>query len=190
MISNFISGQPIHYQPVSFERQGYQIHLAAIAGEDQKFANHFGLDFDAIKGAYEKNKKGGKIRGGSTITQQTAKNVFFWQGRDWIRKALEAYTSILTEIVWGKKRILTHYANVAEMGEGIYGVEAAAQHYFGKSAKHLSAEQAALIVASLPSPKKTNPNKNTGRIRSKQRWILRQMRNLAGDKQVKELLAN
>ncbi len=190
MVANYIGGKKIIYEPTDYASQGKQLKLAAIAGEDQKFPNHFGLDFDAIKGAIEYNEEGKKIRGGSTITQQTSKNVFFWQGRDWIRKGLEAYSSLLTEIIWGKQKILEHYLNVAEMGEGIYGVKAASKHYFGKAPDQLSAEQAAMIIACLPNPKKMNPNNRTAFLLKKQKWILRQMRNLDGDPKVKKIIAN
>lgn len=185
MLSNKIKGHAINYEPIGFEEQGNNIKLAALSGEDQNFLTHYGLDFSAIRSAMDNNLKGKAVRGGSTISQQTAKNIFLWQGRDWIRKGLEAYTTLCIELVWGKKRILEHYLNVAEMGEGIYGVQAAAQFYFKKNADDLSQQQAALLIASLPSPKKMNPNKPSKVLNRKKAWIVKQMKIM---KQHKEMI--
>lgn len=157
--------------------------LAVIASEDQKFNTHKGFDIEAIKSAYKNNSKGKKIKGGSTISQQTAKNAFLWQGRSWIRKGLEAYFTVLIELVWGKKRIMEVYLNIAEMGNGIYGIEAASQKYFGKSAKHISASDAALIAAILPSPKKYSASNPGPYVRKRQSWITRQMRHVSWEYQ-------
>jgi monofunctional biosynthetic peptidoglycan transglycosylase len=130
---------------------------AAIAAEDAKFCSHNGFDTDAIEQAMERNARGGRIRGGSTISQQTAKNVFLWQGEGWTRyarKGLEVWFTFLIEALWDKRRIMEMYLNVAETGIGTYGVEAGAQRYFGKSAAHLSPAEAARMAAALPSPKK------------------------------------
>ncbi|TJZ60677.1 monofunctional biosynthetic peptidoglycan transglycosylase [Sphingobacterium olei] len=127
---------------------------AAIAGEDAHFMTHNGFDTKAIKEAIEKNKEGKKLRGGSTISQQVAKNVFLWPERSWLRKGLETYFTVLIEIFWSKKRILEVYLNVIEMGQGVYGAEAASRYYFYKSGKSLSKKEAALIIAILPSPQK------------------------------------
>ena len=127
---------------------------AAIAGEDGKFCTHKGFDRDAIEQAFERNQAGGRIRGGSTISQQTAKNVFLWQGGGYVRKALEAWFTVLIENVWGKRRIMEVYLNVAETGIGTYGAEAGAQRYYNKPAAQLTAVEAARIAAALPSPKK------------------------------------
>jgi len=127
---------------------------AVIAGEDGKFCTHHGFDTAAIEQAWERNQRGGRIRGGSTISQQTAKNVFLWQGGGWFRKALEAWFTVLIEQIWGKRRIMEVYLNVAETGIGTYGVEAGAQRYYGHSAARLSTVEAARIAAALPSPKK------------------------------------
>ena len=151
---------------------------AAIAGEDVNFLKHWGFDFKAMETAFEKNQKGKKVRGGSTISQQTAKNVFLWPGRSYIRKAFEAYFTILIEVLWGKERILEVYLNVIEMGDGIYGAEAASQQYFGKSAQSMSKSQAALLVAVLPNPLRWNPARPTRFIYYKQGLILRNMRRL------------
>lgn len=127
---------------------------AVIAGEDGKFCSHHGFDTQAIEKAWERNQRGGRIRGGSTISQQTAKNVFLWQGGGYFRKALEAWFTVLIEQIWGKRRIMEVYLNVAETGIGTYGVEAGAQRYYGHSAAQLSAVEAARIAAALPAPKK------------------------------------
>jgi len=151
---------------------------AAIAGEDVNFLNHMGFDFKAMETAFEKNKKGKKIRGGSTISQQTAKNVFLWPQRSYIRKAFEAYFTVLIELIWGKERILEVYLNVIEMGDGIYGAEAAVQNYWGKSANSMSKSQAALLVAVLPNPLRWSPARPSRFVYYKQGLILRNMRSL------------
>lgn len=126
---------------------------AAIAGEDAKFCLHSGFDEDAILTAWRRNQQGGRIRGGSTISQQTAKNVFLWQGGGYFRKGLEAWFTVLIETIWGKRRIMEVYLNVAETGIGTYGVEAGAQRYYNKGARHLSRIEAARIAAAFPQPK-------------------------------------
>ena len=135
---------------------------AVIAGEDGKFCSHNGFDTDAIEKAWERNQRGGRIRGGSTISQQTAKNVFLWQGGGYVRKALEAWFTVLIEQIWGKRRIMEVYLNVAETGIGTYGVEAGAQRYYQHSAAKLSAVEAARIAAALPAPKKRAVTGATG----------------------------
>jgi monofunctional biosynthetic peptidoglycan transglycosylase len=154
--------------------------LAAVAAEDNLFSEHSGFDFEAIQKAKEFNqkKKGKKVRGASTISQQTAKNVFLWPERSWVRKGLEAYFTVLIEFVWGKERIMEVYLNIIETGKGIYGVEAASQAYFGKSAAKLSRGEAALIAAILPNPLKWNPSSPTSYIRGRQQWILWNMNNI------------
>jgi monofunctional biosynthetic peptidoglycan transglycosylase len=154
------------------------MYRAAIAAEDQNFNEHFGLDFGAMKKALKNNQQGKKIKGGSTITQQTAKNLFLWQGRSYLRKALEAYFTILIEIFWSKKRILQMYLNIIEMGDGIYGIQAAAQYYFKKPAAQLTPAQAATIAAILPNPRRWSASKPTPYIIKKRNWILRNMNNL------------
>jgi monofunctional biosynthetic peptidoglycan transglycosylase len=125
---------------------------AAVSAEDQKFLTHMGFDIKAIERAYVSNERGKKVKGGSTISQQTAKNVFLWPGRSYIRKGFEAYFTLLIEMLWSKERILEVYLNVIEMGDGIYGTEAASQYYFNKPCKDLSKAQAALIAACFPNP--------------------------------------
>jgi len=148
---------------------------AVIAAEDAKFFEHNGFDFKALESAYEKNKEGKKKRGGSTITQQTAKNVFLWPGRSYVRKGFEAYFTILMELLWSKQRILEVYLNVIEMGDGIYGAEAATQHYYKKSSQKLLKSEAALLVAVLPNPVRWTPAKPTAYIYRRQAAIRRNM---------------
>lgn len=152
--------------------------LAVIASEDNRFTSHYGVDFKAIEKAQKLNKKGRKLRGASTITQQTAKNVFLWPARTYIRKGLELYFTGLIEVFWGKKRIMEVYLNVIEMGDGIYGVEAASQQYFGKPASDLKRSEAAAIAAVLPNPRKWRPDKPTSYISRKKQWILWNMNNV------------
>lgn len=152
------------------------LQLAVICSEDQSFLKHSGFDKEAIEKAFENNKKGKKIRGGSTISQQTAKNVFLWPERSWFRKSLEAYFTVLIEALWSKERILEVYLNSIEMGQGVYGAEAASQHWFKKSAKNLNATNAAAIAAILPSPQKYRANPAGPYVQRQTQWIVRQMR--------------
>ncbi len=151
---------------------------AVYASEDQKFLQHSGFDMEAMKKAWEGNKKGKRIKGASTITQQTVKNVFLWPGRNYVRKGLEAYFTVLVEFLWPKERIMEVYLNVIEMGPGIYGIEAAAQTFYGKPAKKLTRGEAAMIAAVLPNPIRWSPKRPTNYISGRQGWILRQMNNL------------
>ncbi|ETZ19911.1 peptidoglycan transglycosylase [Pedobacter sp. V48] len=163
---------------VDFEDISENMKRAAVSAEDQLFLKHIGFDLKAIEKAFASNKNGKKIKGGSTISQQTAKNVFLWPGRSWIRKGFEAYFTLLIEMLWSKERILEVYLNVIEMGDGIYGAEAAAQSYFGKSCTKLSRAQAALIAACFPNPRRWTPKKATQYIRHRQFLILKNMRRL------------
>jgi len=151
---------------------------AVYASEDQKFLDHNGFDLEAMEKAWENNKKGKRIKGASTITQQTVKNVFLWPSRSYIRKGLEAYFTVLVELIWPKERIMEVYLNVIEMGDGVYGIEAASQVYFNKPAAKLNRNQAAMIAAVLPNPRRWSPAKPTSYIIGRQGWILRQMNNL------------
>jgi len=146
--------------------------LAAVAAEDNNFTTHFGIDEEAVKKAYEHNKKTRRVRGASTITQQTCKNVFLWLGRNYIRKGLELYYTFWVEIIWGKKRIMEVYLNSIEMGDGIFGVEAASQSYFNKPASRLTAGEAALIAAAFPNPRKRNPGNPNAYLLHRQQDIL------------------
>jgi len=160
---------------VSIDKISKNIQLAVICSEDQNFLNHHGFDVDAIKKAMENNQKSQKMKGASTISQQTAKNVFLWPQRSWLRKGLEAYFTFLIELTWSKERIMEVYLNSIEMGRGIYGVEAASQYWFKKSASKLSQQEAAAIAAILPNPKVYRANPASTYIQSRKQWIIRQM---------------
>ncbi|MFJ1363730.1 monofunctional biosynthetic peptidoglycan transglycosylase [Klebsiella aerogenes] len=156
--------------------------LAVIAAEDQKFPDHWGFDVPAIEKALAHNERNeNRIRGASTLSQQTAKKLFLWDGRSWLRKGLEVGLTVGIETVWSKKRILTVYLNIAEFGDGIFGVEAAAQRYFHKPASRLTPAEAALLAAVLPNPIRFRADAPSGYVRSRQAWILRQMRQLGGE---------
>lgn len=160
---------------VSIDNISKNMQLAVICSEDQKFLEHNGFDIEAIEKAYDNNKKGKRIKGGSTISQQTAKNLFLWPNRSWLRKGLEAYFTFLIEAIWTKERILEVYLNSIEMGEGIYGAEAAAQHWFKKSAAGLDTHEAAAIAAILPNPRNYRANPASNYIQNRKEWIVRQM---------------
>lgn len=153
MAGDLLSGHSVTKDWTPLDRIDPDMARAAIAGEDARFCVHNGFDFRAIAGAAMRNAEGGRIRGGSTISQQTAKNVFLIQGGGYVRKALEAYFTVLIEALWGKRRIMEVYLNVAETGIGTYGAEAGAQRYYNKSALHLSRLEAARIAAAFPQPK-------------------------------------
>ena len=154
MITRAMDGGEMNYRWRSLNDISPRLVEAVIASEDSTFCAHRGFDMKAIEKALKANARGGRIRGGSTISQQTAKNVFLWPGRDWVRKGLEAGYTVLIETLWGKRRIVEVYLNVAEWAPGVYGAEAAAQHWFGKSAGELSAREAARLAAILPSPRR------------------------------------
>lgn len=155
--------------------------LAVVAAEDQKFAGHRGFDLEAIESALEHNAAGGRVRGGSTISQQLAKNLFLWSGRSWVRKGLEAWYTVLVEALWPKRRILEVYVNVAEFGDGIYGAQAAARSYWGKDAAALSTNESARLAAVLPSPRRYSAHRPGPYVQKRARWIERNMRNLGGE---------
>ncbi len=167
----------INKQWKSYDEISPYVFKALMSGEDGKFLQHDGFDWKAIDRARERNKASGgkKLYGASTISMQTAKNVFLWQGRNYIRKGLEAYFTVLIEAVWGKRRILEVYANVIEWGDGIYGVEAASQFYFHKSAKSLTASEAALLAAIVPNPRRWSASKPTPYIVKRKGFILARM---------------
>lgn len=180
-------GYVAHSDWVSMDEISVWMGLAVIAAEDQKFPEHWGFDVSAIEKALAHNERNeNRIRGASTLSQQTAKNLFLWDGRSWVRKGLEAGLTLGMETVWSKKRILTVYLNVAEFGDGIFGVEAAAQHYFHKPASRLSLSEAALLAAVLPNPMRFKANAPSGYVRSRQAWIMRQMRQLGGESFMRE----
>ncbi|ULQ55610.1 monofunctional biosynthetic peptidoglycan transglycosylase [Flavihumibacter rivuli] len=156
--------------------------LAVIASEDQLFADHNGFDWKSIEKAMEYNKrKPNRVRGASTISQQTAKNVFLWQGRSWIRKGLEIYFTFMIELLWGKQRILEMYLNVIEMGPGVFGIEAASRHYFNKPARDLTRAEASKIAACLPNPRKFTVKPASRYVNYRSGQIMRQMNNLSDD---------
>ncbi len=165
---------------VSFDEISNNLQLAVVCSEDQNFLNHYGFDLGAIEKAIKHNKKSKRKRGASTISQQTAKNVFLWDGRSWIRKGFEVYFTFLIETLWSKERIMCVYLNVIEMGDGIYGAEAASQIFFHKKAGKLSTSEAALIAAVLPNPIRFSAAKPSGYIRGRQSWIVGQMSNWGG----------
>lgn len=152
-----------------------RLQRAVIASEDQKFIDHYGIDIDAIEQAFAHNQRGKRIRGGSTISQQLAKNIFLWPGRSYVRKGMEAWLTVLMETLWDKDRIIEVYLNSAEFGRGIYGAEAAAQYYFHKPAAKLSSREAALMAAVLPAPRKRNPAKPSAYVQQRASWIQGQM---------------
>ena len=159
MVIRLFEGEGLSKDWTSYDEVSPQVFKAVIAGEDARFCEHFGFDVQAILNALKHNKKGRRVHGASTITQQTAKNLFLWPGRDFVRKGFEAYFTVLLELFWDKRRILEVYVNVVEFGHGIYGVEAAAQAYYKKSAKDLTAGEAARLAAVLPSPLRWTPQR-------------------------------
>ena len=181
MIEREFQGHGLDHRWVSIERISPAMVRSVIASEDAQFCVHHGFDFHAIDKAIKHNEqRPNKVRGGSTISQQTAKNVFLWPERSWVRKGLEAWYTVLIETVWGKRRIMEAYLNTVELGSGIYGVEAASQHYFHESAAHLTPEQASRLAAILPSPlkwKAVDPGsyvrKRTGRIDARSGTVAR-----------------
>lgn len=158
---------------LSYDEISNNLKRAALAGEDAHFMTHNGFDTNAIKQALEKNKSGKPLRGGSTISQQVAKNVFLWPERSWLRKGLETYFTFLIEVLWSKKRILEVYLNVIEMGQGVYGAEAASHYYYNKSAKSLTKKEAALIIAILPNPRQWDARRPSNYVNSRANSIVR-----------------
>lgn len=186
---NFFGGYGLRRDYVNLEEISPNARLAVIASEDQLFPDHNGFDVKSIEKAIRgDSKKKGRLRGASTISQQVAKNVFLWQGRSWVRKGVEAYFTFMIEKIWGKKRILEVYLNVAEMGKGIFGIEKASQQYFNKSAKKLTRKEAAMIAACLPNPKKYTVKPPSKYINQRYPWVLRQMSNLEGDPEITALI--
>jgi monofunctional biosynthetic peptidoglycan transglycosylase len=167
---------------------GANIKLAVLAGEDQLFPDHNGFDFKSIQKAMKHNQKSKSLRGASTISQQVAKNVFLWQHGGYFRKGLEVYFTFMIEHIWDKKRILEMYLNVAEMGKGVFGIEAAANYYFKKSAEKLTRREAAMIASCLPNPLLFTIKPMSARISYRYPWIMRQMNNLQADPDIQILL--
>jgi monofunctional biosynthetic peptidoglycan transglycosylase len=186
-IASVFAGDGLKRDYIGDDEIPAHMKLAVIASEDQLFPDHGGFDWKSIQKAMAYNKKKpGRVHGASTISQQVAKNVFLWQGRSWLRKGLEIYFTKMIEWVWGKERILSVYLNVIEMGRGIYGVEAAAQHYFKKGATQLTRREAALIAACLPAPKRFQPTA-AGYVQRRAAWIGVQMNHLQGDPDVRRV---
>jgi len=188
-LGNWISGNGLKRDYVDFDAISYNMKLAVIVSEDQLFPDHDGFDWKSIEKAMKYNKKKpGRVRGASTISQQVAKNVFLWQGRDWLRKGLEVYFTKMIEWVWGKRRILEVYLNVIEMGKGVFGAEAAAQAYFNKPAVKLTRYEAAMIAASLPNPKKYTVKPVSPWVSVKSGRIVRQMPALERDPDIQDVI--
>lgn len=184
-----VKGEGLKRDYISIEQMGSNARLAVIAEEDQLFPDHSGFDWKLIEKALDHNdKKPKRIRGASTLSQQTAKNVFLWQGRSWFRKGLEVYFTKMIEWIWGKKRILEVYLNVVEMGRGVYGIEAAARKYYSKPALQLSRIEAAQIASSLRNPKKYTVKPLSKGVAIRSGWVLRQMNNLEGDEDIQLLI--
>ena len=193
MIQRQISGlfngefELIKYHWVDYDDISKYMPIAIVAAEDQNFPKHFGFDFKQIEKALKENKRGRRVRGASTITQQVAKNLFLWEGKSFVRKGIEAYFTLLIELLWNKQRILEVHMNIAEMGDKIFGVGTASLAYFKKPAVKLTISQAALLAAILPNPRKYSAVKPSGYVRGRQNWIVRQINSLGGPDYLKEL---
>lgn len=177
----------VHHQWVGLETMARSVPISLVAAEDQRFPEHNGFDLKAIEKARDHNAQGRRLRGASTISQQVAKNVFLWQGRSWLRKGLEAWYTVLIELFWPKQRILEVYANVAEFGDGIYGVQAAARQFWGKDAARLSPAESARLAAVLPSPRRYSATQPGPYVQRRAAWIQRQARQLGGAAYVEQL---
>jgi len=173
-------GYRIAYDWRDLDAMAPSLPVALVAAEDQNFAGHSGFDFKAIAKARRNNARGRKLRGGSTISQQVAKNLFLWSGRSWVRKGIEAWYTVLIEALWPKHRILEMYANIAEFGDGIYGAQAAARSFFGRDAARLTPAQSARLAAVLPSPRRYNAAHPGPYVQRRGNAIERQMRHLGG----------
>ncbi len=188
-LMSWITGHGLKRDYVSYSSMSYNAKLAVIASEDQLFVDHGGFDWKSIQKAMKYNeRKPGRVRGASTISQQVAKNVFLWQGKSFIRKGLEAYFTFMIELIWGKKRILEMYLNVSEMGEGVFGIERAANIYFNKSAGNLSRQEAALVAACLPNPKRLKVKPASNYVMARSRKIVQQMNFLYPDRDIQEVI--
>lgn len=186
---SLISGHGLNRDYVCLKNISSNAVLAVMGAEDQLFAEHYGFDLESIEKAMEYNKrKPKKMRGASTISQQVAKNVFLWQGRSWVRKGLEVYFTLMIETLWSKNRIIETYLNIAEMGEGVFGIQAASKKYFNKDAKYLSREEAAKIAACLPNPKRYKVKPLSPYVSFRIPWILQQMDQIEPDEDIQMLL--
>ena len=187
---SWVSGDGLKRDYVGWKKISYNAKLAVIAEEDQLYPDHSGFDWKSIKKAMEYNKrKPNRTRGGSTISQQVAKNVFLWQGKSFIRKGLETYFTFMIELIWGKKRILEVYLNVIEMGKGIYGIETASQIYFKKSASALTRMEAATIASALRNPKIFTVVPLSNSVAVRRQWVMQQMNNLEDDPDIQNIIS-
>ena len=181
-IEALYQGRPYRagYQWVRWDRVAPWAPLAVVAAEDQRFAEHRGFDLESIQNALDEHERGRRLRGASTISQQVAKNLFLWSGRSYVRKGLETYFTALIEVLWSKRRILEVYLNIVELGDGVFGVEAASQRFFRKPASRLRPEEAALLAAVLPNPHRLRVDRPSAFVEERRAWILRQMDQLGG----------
>ncbi|HBX55805.1 monofunctional biosynthetic peptidoglycan transglycosylase [Pseudomonas sp. UBA2684] len=188
-IESWIDGQPIDLQRNwrPWDELSDDLKIAVIAGEDQKFAEHWGFDVAAIQAALAHNQQGGSVRGASTLSQQVAKNLFLWSGRSWLRKGAEVWFTALIELLWPKQRILEVYLNSVEWDAGVFGAEAAARHHFKVGAPYLSAQQASLLAAVLPNPREWSASRPSGYVSRRASWIRQQMRQLGGSHYINQL---
>lgn len=188
-IESWIEAKPINlkrsWRP--WEEIPNNIKIAVIASEDQRFAQHWGFDTAAIKAALSHNQQGGSIRGASTLSQQVAKNLFLWSGRSWLRKGFEAWFTALMELLWPKQRILEVYLNSAEWGDGVFGVEAAAQYHFKIAAPYLSRRQASLLAAVLPNPHNLSAGRPSAYVNQRANWIRQQIYQLGGNHYLEQM---
>ncbi|MDM8349040.1 monofunctional biosynthetic peptidoglycan transglycosylase [Pseudomonas sp. sp1636] len=190
-VESWVDGQPINLQR-NWRPWGElpdDLKIAVIAGEDQKFAEHWGFDVAAIRAALAHNLRGGSLRGASTLSQQVAKNLFLWSGRSWLRKGIEFWFTGLIELLWPKQRILEVYLNSAEWGNGVFGAEAAARYHFKTGAPYLSAQQASQLAAVLPNPRHWSASRPSAHVNRRAAWIRQQMRQLGGSHYLNRLHA-
>jgi monofunctional biosynthetic peptidoglycan transglycosylase len=187
LVSLFEDVPPLRHTWTDWDEISASAKLAVVASEDQRFAAHLGFDLEAIRKAWSHNERGRKLRGGSTITQQLAKNLFLWPGRSWARKGLEAWFTLWIELLWPKRRVLEVYLNVVEFGPGVFGVGAAAEQFFGCPAARLDRRQAALLAAVLPNPRRFSVADPSPYVRTRATWIQVQMSRLAGGGELDEL---
>jgi monofunctional biosynthetic peptidoglycan transglycosylase len=188
-VEAWVDGKPYRslHSWTPLDRIAPSMGVAVIASEDQNFPDHFGFDWQAIEKAIAHNERSRRKRGASTVSQQTAKNLFLWESRSWVRKGVEVYFTLLLETLWPKRRILEVYLNIVEFGDGVYGVEAASRKFFGRPASALTPGQAALLAAVLPSPHRFRADAPSPYIRGRQEWILGQMRMIGGEQVVRSL---
>ncbi|RDB43571.1 monofunctional biosynthetic peptidoglycan transglycosylase [Halomonas sp. DQ26W] len=191
-IEAWLSGEslPIQHQWRPWEELSDHAKLAVIAAEDQRFPDHRGFDVSEMRRAWEASRSGARLRGASTISQQTAKNLFLWTGRSWLRKGFEAWFTLLIETLWPKERILEVYLNIVEWDNGVFGLEAAGQHYFGVSASQLNEVQASRLAAILPNPRAWDAARPGPQTERRSQWIRQQMRNLGGSRYLERLAAD